>query len=109
MAPASCISLFVVDIVSLTTNGNVHAQADAHVRVLVEPWTCLGIAAAAVIAIAIDAGIAIGITIASSSSLGVIGFETLIVLVFDVAVGSLNGDVHTFADGRVGEVVSAGH
>ena len=36
----------------------------------------------------------------------VVRFETLIVLVFDVSVGALDGDVHAFADGRVGEVVS---
>lgn len=110
MAPAVALrlhgSLFVVDVVSVATNGDVHAKADAHVRILVEPILIL-----IAIAIAVGVGVAVATVKAGSiditiASLGVVGFETLIVLVFDVSVGSLNGDVHTFADGRVGEVVS---
>ena len=105
MAPAVAIrlhgSLFVVDVVSVATNGDVHPQADAHVRILVEPILILIAIAIGVAVATVEAG-SIDITIAS---LGVVGFETLIVLVFDMSVGSLNGDVHTFADGRVGEVV----
>ena len=78
---------------AVTSDGDVHTQAYAHVRVLVE----------SVVGLAVQSSIDVAV-----ATLGIVGLDTLIVLAFDVAVGALYGDVHTLTNAGVGEVVAGG-
>ena len=77
---------------AVTSDGDVHAQTYAHVGVLVE----------SVVGLAVQASIHIAVP-----TLGIVGLDALIVLVFDVAIGTLNGDVHALANAGVGKVVAS--